>query len=167
MRPPKRLFDHGGLLEDLLEHEMLVAALLGRRGVPRHVDDVAHDRRAVVTHQAVAVAVHHGHLALLEDDLAARVRQNRRRIGGDVHLAFADPDDQRACAVAREDQTLGLVARDDAERVGAAHFGERLAHGVFEIVFVVVHLDEMREHFGVGLAFEGVTDSISRARSGA
>ena len=93
----------------------------------------------------------------MQDDLFARVRQNRRRIRGDEHLALADADDQRARAVAREDQMFGIVAGEHAQRVGAAYFAERAPNGRLEVA-VVVHLDQVREHFGVGLALENVAE---------
>ena len=70
---------------------------------------------------------------------------------------FADADDERARAVAREDQVFGIVAGKHAQRVGAAYFAERAPHGRLEVA-VVVHLDQVREHFGVGFALENVAE---------
>ncbi len=154
----ERLFNDVGLLEDLLEHEVLVAALLGGRHVPGDLHDVARDRRAVVRRQLVTVASDDDELALLQDDLFARVGQNRGRIRGDEHLAFADADDQRARTVTRENQVFRIVAGEHAQRVGAAYLGKRAPHGGFEVA-VVVHLDQMRKDFGIGLALENVTEA--------
>ena len=132
----QRLLDDVGLLEDLLEHEMLEAALLGGTGIPHHLDRLALDVIAVVVGQAITVASHDGDLALLQNNLFARVRQNRGRVRGDVRLAFADADDQRARTIAGKDQMVGIVAGDDAESVRAAHLVQRLAY----------RLDERRRH---------------------
>ena len=50
---------------------------------------------------------------------------------------------------------LGVVARDYAQRIGAPNLAQRAAHGLFQVT-VVVHLDEVRQDLGVGLAAEHV-----------
>jgi len=82
---------------------MLEAALLGRARVPSDGDGFALDRRTGIVGQGESVTPHDGDLALLQDDLAPRVRQNCGGVGGNVHLALADADHQRARTVARKD----------------------------------------------------------------
>ncbi len=147
----QRLLDHVGLLEDLLEHEVLEAAFLGRGCVPRDLAHLALDRLAVERGERIAIAAHLDHLALFEHDHLARVLQHRGDIGSDEHLVVADADDQRRCTVAREDQAIGRVGGDDAEGKGAVDFGERVAHGGDQIA-VVLPFDQVREHLGVGFA---------------
>src|SRR6202522_2374170 len=118
----QRFFDHRRLLEDFFEHEVLVAALFGRRCIPRYEDRLAFDRAAVVSGNLVAVAADDRDLAFLQDDFFARVRQDGRRIRRDVHFSVADADHQRAGAIAREYQVLGVVAGDHSQRIRSAHF---------------------------------------------
>jgi hypothetical protein len=122
--------------------------------VPGDLLHLALDRFAVEGGQRVAVAAD-DHLAFLQHDDLAGVLQHRRDVGGDEHLALADPDDQRRGAVAREDQPVGRLRRDDAQRERAAHLRQRAPQRGDEVA-LVVRLDEVREHFGVGLAAEDV-----------
>ena len=52
---------------------------------------------------------------------------------------------------------IRVVAGEYPEGVSAAYLGQRAADGRFEIA-VVVHLDQMREHFGVGFALKDVAE---------
>ena len=161
--PAQRFLDHVGLLEDLLEHEMFEAALLGGSRVPGDQNRLALDAIPRVIGEAKTVASDDRDLALLQDDFFARVRQNRRRIGCDVHFAVTDADDERTRAIASKDEMIGIVARYDAERVGAANFMERAAYRLFEVA-VVVQLDQMREDLGIGFAAKNVAE-LDQARS--
>ena len=99
--PAERFLDDVRLLEDLLEHEVLEAALLGRRSLPGDLPHFALDRFAVERGERVAVAAHFDDLALLEHDHLARVLQHRRDVGGDEHLALTQtrrPAARRRCA---------------------------------------------------------------------
>ena len=96
------------LLEDLLQHEVVVAALLDLGEVPvdfvnRLVDAFVRDRRGVE-----AVGRQHRHLAVVEVHHLARVLDDRRHVGGQEVLAVGDAHDQRA-AVARADHRAGFV----------------------------------------------------------
>src|SRR5579862_4105421 len=153
--PTQRFFDSLRLLEDFLEHEVLVTALLGRPGIPGDRDGIAFDCRSSVIRQTIPVAPDDRDLTLLQNDLAPRVWQNRGRVGGDEHLAVADAQHEWACAVTRKDEMLGIVARNYAEGVRAANLVDRTAHGRFKIA-IVMELDKMREDFRVGLAAENM-----------
>jgi hypothetical protein len=72
-----------------------------------------------------------------QDDLLARVLQDRRNVGGDEHLALADADDSGARAVTREDQPVRRVRRDHAERERAAHLAERVPDRGDRVALVV------------------------------
>src|SRR5580704_15166543 len=76
--PAQRLFDDLRLLEDLFEHEMLETALFGRARVPGDRDGLSLDARPGIVGQTKSVTPHDGDFALLQNDLAPRVRQNRR-----------------------------------------------------------------------------------------
>ena len=105
----ERLLDDARLDEHLLEHVMLEAALFRRGRIPRDLLDFALDRFSVEIGEVIPVAVDDGHLTLAHDDLLARVLQDRGRIGGDVHLVVADPDHERARAVACEHEPVRRI----------------------------------------------------------
>ena len=100
-----------GLLEDLLEHEVPVAALLGHRGVPGDAGRGALDRAAVERGHADARGRHHRHLAVFQEHHVAGVRQQGGDVGGHVDLALAEADHDRARAVLGHDELSGRVGR--------------------------------------------------------
>ena len=65
-------------------------------------------RRALMSMTAVAVALEHRHVAVVEVDDLARVREDRRDVARDEVLAVADADEQRT-ALARRDDLARLV----------------------------------------------------------
>jgi hypothetical protein len=72
----ERIADDFRLLVDLLEHEVLEAALFGGAHVPGHVGDFARDLLAVERRDLRAVARDDDDLAFLDDELLARVVEN-------------------------------------------------------------------------------------------
>ena len=106
------------LLHDLLEHEVLIAALLRRRDVPRDVGDLLLDRAAhrVVDRDPLRREV--GDLALLQVDDVLRVRHEGRHVGAEEVLPHPDAQDQRRGVAGRE-QAAVLLRAQDAEGIGA------------------------------------------------
>ena len=159
--PGERVAQGGRLLVDLLQHEGLVAALLGRVLVAGELPLLADDRAARRRRGTARLGAQGHDVAVLEHHHAPRVREEGGDGRGEEHLALADPDHERRL-VARADDDVGLVGRDGAERVVAVQFGERAAHGRREVGGVVlappvqVLLDEVRHDLGVGLAGERV-----------
>ena len=119
-----RVGDRVRLFVDLLEHEGLVARLLGGRLVPVDVLLAALDGRAGGVHDPHAVGPQHGDLAVLEVLHAARLGEEARDGRGDELLALAAAEDQRAL-LARPDQRLGLVEAHRDERVVPLELGRR------------------------------------------
>src|SRR5438876_1000103 len=82
------LGDSRGLLVDLLQHEGLVAALLGGVVVPVDLGQLARDRLAGDrVEEGRAVRANHDDLVVADDADAARVLEERRDRGGDEGLA--------------------------------------------------------------------------------
>ena len=121
-----RLGDGVRLLVDLLEHEGLVAALLGGLLVPVDLVDRALDGLAGGGEELDAVAAHDDDLVVLDQLHAAGVGQEGGDGGGDELLAVAAADDQRAL-LAGADEQVGLVGGHGDERVVAAQVGCRRA----------------------------------------
>ena len=148
-----RLGDRVGLLPDLLEHERLVALLLGRVLVPLDLLHLALDRRAVAGEERGAVGAG-DHDLVVEDVLhPARLGQERGDRRGHEHLAVPDADHQRAAAPGG-DEHARAVAMGDGEREVAVEALVGLVHGLDQVARVAL-LDQVRDHLGVGV---GVVD---------
>ncbi len=116
--------------------------------------DLAFGRPAVGVDDPVALQLQVDHVAFFQvDDLVGGAGQ-RHRVRGEEVFAFADADDQRR-ALARADHAVRLVAAKHGDRIGAVQALDRLLHG-FEQVAVVHVVDQVGDHFGVGLAFEHI-----------
>ena len=59
-----------------------------------------------------AVPGHHRHVLVLEDDDVARVREQRRNVGGEEGLPLPEPDHHAAGAVLGRDQPVRRVCLD-------------------------------------------------------
>ena len=149
-----RLGDRVRLLVDLLEHERLVAALLGDLLAPVDLVDLALDRLAGGGEELDAVAADDDDLVVLDQLHLAGVGEEGGDGGGDELLAVAAADDQRAL-LARADQQLRLVGGDGDERVVAADARVGGEHGVDEAVARLdAPRDQVRDDLGVGLGAE-------------
>ena len=148
-----RLGDGVGLLVDLLEHERLVAALLGGLLVPVDARDLALDRRAVGLQERRRRRAHDDDLVVLDELHVARVGEEGGDRGGEELLAVAAADDQRAL-LARADERVGLVGAHRDERVVALELGVGGAHGLDEAAERHVVGDEVGDDLGVGLRGE-------------
>ncbi len=84
----------------------------------------------------------------------ARVRKQRRNVARDEILAFAQTHDERAF-LPRDDYSVGKILAQNCEAVRAFDFCKRVHHCGKNVVRLRIEkIDEMRHHFGVGLAFE-------------
>ncbi len=144
------------LLVDLLEHEVLVAALLGLDGIPGKVVGGALDRRPGAVDDRDRAAPQARHVAVLEEDDVPGVGEQRGRVGGEEPLVGRDAEHQRRAAARRDDLLVG-GERDGSEGVhplelgdGALHRGKQIARAVPEVV-----REQVGDHFGVGVGGEG------------
>ena len=147
-----RLGDRIGLFVDLLEHERLIAALLGGVLVPvdRLHGPLERLTRGRGDHDLVGPQ--DDDLVVVEELHAPRLPQERGHGRGDELLSLAAPDDQRALP-ARSDEHVGLVEAHRHECVVSLELAVCGPHGVRQIR-VVVTCDQMRDHLGVGLRGE-------------
>ena len=145
----QRLPQRVGLLVDLLEHEVLIAALLGGLGRPldRLGDALHRPALDVGYHDPVGPQV--GDVALLEEDDLARVGQDRGDVGGEERLALAEPDDERH-VLARPDESIALVAVHDRERIRTLEPPQRGARRVGDVARVRL-LDQVGDGLRVRL----------------
>ena len=152
--PPHGVADRLRLLVNLLEHVVRVVALAGVV-VAQVVADVLHPHVGgvhvlVADHPALAVQL--ADLAVVQVHHLVRVPGQGGRIRGEVVAVRPQADGQRATQP-RADQHPRLVPAHHRQPVGALHQLDRFADGVQEVAVVVVG-DQVRQHFGVGLAVE-------------
>ena len=102
-----------------------------------------------------ALARDDGHLAVVQEDDVARVREQGGHVGRDEELALAEPDDERR-PVADGDDLPRIVRGDEDEREEAAQRSERAADRALEPVAAHLALDEVRHDLGVRLGDEPV-----------
>ena len=142
------------LLVDLLEHEMLVAALFRRLGVPVDLEDLLRHHFAATVRDVHAVRLDDRHLAVVHDVGAPRARDDRRDVGRDEVLPFAETDDERVVLL-RADEAIGMLARHEDERIRTFDTREHLAHRGFEIA-VVDLFQKVRDDLRIRLRLEGM-----------
>src|SRR5208283_237092 len=148
------------LLVDLLQHEMLEAALLSHDGVPGDVLHLALDVLAFEVGQLHTGRRNGGEVAVGEEEQVARVIENCRYIAGDEILIFAEADDGRR-TIARGHDLVWLVSGNDSNREDAGQQFYRFAdrffqRGLVSVVRTEVLLDEVCDHLGVSLGAEFV-----------
>ena len=107
-----------GLLHDLLEHEVLVAALFRGGDLPVDVVVFLFDGQLHGVEELDAVAAEDGDLAVLHVDDVTGVFDQRRHVGGDEILALAEAEQQRR-VLARGVDMIRIVRAEDAEGVRA------------------------------------------------
>ena len=163
--------DGAGLLVDFLEHEVLVAGLLGHDGVPGDALGLEWDGSAVEVGKGDAGASEDGDFAVGEEVDVAGVMEDSWDVGGEEVLALADADDG-GWTHAGGDELVGLVGGEDADGEGSGEVFDGAADGFFEGdggsrgFGVAVRgtcggggvdqllLDQMGDDFGVGLGDE-------------
>ena len=152
--PGDALAQRLGLLVDLLEHEVLVAALLGGLGRPVDGRHGALARGAVHVGDGHAPRPQVGHVAILEEDDPVGVGEDRRDVGGEKGLAVAETDDERH-VLAGADQPVALADVHDREGVRTLELAEGVTDGIGEVALVRL-LDEVGDRLRVGLRGEDV-----------
>ena len=156
--PGQRLAQGDGLLVDLLEHEVLVAALLG--GLGRPVDDRhrALHRASVEVRDLDAGRPHVRHVALLEEDDAVGVGKDRGDVARDEALLAVQADHERH-VLARPDEAADLAPVHHHQRVRALGAPKGGADRIGEVAPVGL-LHEMGDGLRVRLGRERVAAGL-------
>ena len=147
-----RVAQCGRLLVDLLEHERLVAALLGGLGVPGHEVLVARDLAPLDAEQRGALGRDDHELAVVDVLDAPRLGQERDHVGGQERLAGAEADHERALKP-RADDHVGVQRRHHAEGEVAVQVEVGPADGVHQVARVVL-LHQVGDDLGISLGCE-------------
>ena len=146
------------LLEDLLLHVVTVRAKFSRTSMHKHGLNRAINGLALAIHDPDVAQLQVGDVAVFQINNLIRGPGKRQRIGCEEVLALAAPNHQRR-SFARCDDAVGFVAAEDGDGIGAL----QAAHGVlhsFEQIAVIQVMHQVRDHFGIGLAFEGVAQGL-------
>ena len=114
----------GGLLVDLLEHKVRIAALFGSFHVPICGQLFALHCLAELIIEADALCRAHGHVPFLQHAVAAGVLEQRRDIRGHKVFALAPAYDERAFPLDRKDG-VRVVLEQHRQRIAAPHLGKR------------------------------------------
>src|SRR5688500_5754183 len=99
-----RLRDGLRLLVDLLEHERLVAALLGAFVVPVELEGIVLDDRAVGAGERGAGGGDLDDVAVVWELDAPRLAEEGGSVRSEEHLALADTDYERRLMACRDEQ---------------------------------------------------------------
>ena len=156
--PEQGVGDRSGLLGDLLEHEVLVAALLGGGQVPVDVEPTGGDVRIAeeVGHAVTVGGDHHG-LVLTQLHGFASVLDEGRDVGPQEHLAVTDTDHQRRRTPCGHDGA-GIVRAGEHQREMALQPRQHGHHGTDEVTrggsVVVLPRHQVDGDLGVRVADE-------------
>ncbi len=123
--PQHGIADGAGLLVDLLEHEMLVAALFGQDGVPEDMRDLAFHGAPFEIAQPHTLGGEHGQVAVAEEEHVAGVAEDGGHVGGNEVFAVTQPDDDRG-AGARGHDLVRIGAGDDGQGEDSAELADGL-----------------------------------------
>ena len=144
-----------GLLHDLLEHEVRIAALLRRADLPLDVVMLLFNGLLHGVVELDAAAGEHGDLAVVHIHHVARVPDDGGRIAREEAAALAEAEQQRR-VLARGDDAVGTIGAEHTERVGALDAAQHAAHGLEEVAaLVVVELEQLRHDLGIRFGSEG------------
>ena len=116
MRSEHGVADGARLLENLLEHEMLEAALFRGDGVPGDVLDLGLDGLAFGVRDLHALGREHGDIAVGEEEHVAGVREDAGNIAGDEVFVFAKADHHRRTDARGDDLAAGPWWRESPGR---------------------------------------------------
>ena len=129
--------DGSGLLHDLLEHEVLIAAFLRRLDAPGHAVDGLLDGLSGAVEHLDGFWREHGDLAVFQIDDVFRVRHQCGHIGGKVVLPHADAEDQWAC-LTHGIERIRRVGAEDPQGIRALQPCRRLHDGGFDISVIIL-----------------------------
>jgi len=146
---------HGfGLLTDLLQHEVGIAAERDRVEIPFDIVDRPHLLPSLAVQHAVARRGHHGNVAVVEVNHRPGMSQHRARIGGHQVLPVPNAEEHRRAAP-RDHDLAGIRLGDHREAVGPLDVVQGRDDPFFERRAGRL-LDQMYQCLGIGLSHEAM-----------
>ena len=154
--PAQGRVPHGArLLVNLLEHEMLVAALFRHDRVPQDVRDLPVHRPPFEIAEADTFMGEHGHIAVSEEEHVARMAQNRRNVRCHEVFVVAQADHHRRPRP-RRDNFVRVCFREHRQSEHAGQLFDGGANRGFQVPREVL-LHQVRDDLGIGLGDELVS----------
>ena len=155
-----RVRDRPGLLEDLLEHEVLVAPLLRHDERPLDGARLPVHRLPLEVGDLQVVGPNHGHLPVLQENHTAGVLQQGRDVRGDEVFPFSEADHEGAGLLGPDEQArLATAERTDCVR--ALDLAKGRTHGAREVEpFGDLFIDQVRDDLRIGLRAEGAPPGL-------
>ena len=157
--------DGGGLLVDLLEHKMGVAALLGGFDIPVRRQDGPLDRLAEFIVERKALRLADDDVPFFQDTVFLGVFQQGGDIRGHKVLPLPIAHDEGALPPDGEDG-VRVIAEEDGQGIAAPHLGQSFHQG-FQRVALVAAVDQLDQDLGVGLALKGIAPGGEHLLQGA
>ena len=143
------------LFQNLLEHEVGEAALLGGGRVPVDAAVLLLQGVQLIVEHIHTLRRQHGDLPVIHIGHVPGVADDGGGVGGDEVLPLPKADDQRA-VLPGGNQGVGVVRADDAESIGPLDAPQAPAHGFQHVpALLVVKLQEVSRDFRVRLGGEG------------
>ena len=140
------------LLHDLLEHEVLIAALFRRIHFPVYVGDLFLHRLHQVVIALDTVFGQHCHLAIIHISHIPGMADDSGNVAGQEAAALTIAQNQRAVLTHRN-QLIRLVGADNAQRVGSldpAHYPAYRLQDAHLVGFTKI-FDQLGHHLGIRL----------------
>ena len=141
-----------GLLHDLLEHKVLIAALFRRRDLPMHAGGLLLHRLDQGVIHLDSIRGKHRHLAVIQVADLPGVADQGGNVAGQHGKALAQAQDQGGVLPHRH-QLIRLVGAHNAQSIGSLNPVEHLGHRVQQVPLVVV-VQQLGHHLSVGLRDE-------------
>src|SRR5262249_28674426 len=138
------------LLINLLQHEVRKRPLVGVTGVPVDLVDAGVYRQAVLVEHLPLLGRQHAQLVVIEVDDLFGLADQGAGVAGQVVLAVADPDYQRAAETGTDDEA-GEPRADDRQAVGSLEQYDRVAHRLHQVAIKAAR-DQVGDDLRVGLA---------------
>ena len=144
------------LLHDLLEHEVLIAALFRCIYLPIHMGDLFLHRLHQVVIALDTVLGQYRHLAVIHIAHFAGMADNGRNITGQEVAALTIAKDQ-GTVLAYGNELIRLVGADDAQSIRSLDTPHHPAHCLQNAYFVRLTeiLDQLGHYFGIRLRSKG------------
>ena len=149
----QRVGDHGGVLVELLLHEVPVARLAGPGpGCGGDLDGALHGGAGRVE-EACAAARDHGPVAVAQIGHAARQRGQGQRVRAEEHLVLPIADREGGAELGADHQ-LGMAREHHRQGIGAVQPAQRGGGGGLRIEATTqMPVDQLGHGLGVGLGW--------------
>ena len=152
--PGQALAHYFGLLVNLLEHEVLVSALLSRGNIPVNVQWSYRKFLPIKVRYPHPFGQKYGNSVILKNDYASRIGEESRNVACQHGLPFAKANDQGR-SIAGANNLLRLALADHNQGIGSAQTLHCTTNGFLKSnTFRVLAPDHMSGNFRIRITSE-------------